>query len=254
MGFGLLWAAALDFGLQAAVGAYSIAEKTERYFDLTGSLTFVLLALATYRQGFSNVRKLISTAGLSVARLYLAAFLFHRVSKEGHDGRFDSIRGNPMRFAFVWFVQGIWVLVVSLPTLLTNLSKRTVPMGPAGYAAAGLFLLGLVFEAGADLQKMAFKANPENEGKFIQSGFWGLSRHPNYFGEIMMTTSLYLLSLPVLRGWGHLAILSPIFTTYLLLFVSGVPASEKHHQQKYGDQPAFQQYERDTALLIPYIY
>ena len=84
-----------------------------------------------------------------------------------------------MRFAFVWFVQGIWVLVVSLPTLLTNLSKRTVPMGPAGYAAAGLFLLGLVFEAGADLQKMAFKANPENEGKFIQSGFWGLSRHPN---------------------------------------------------------------------------
>jgi steroid 5-alpha reductase family enzyme len=200
------------------------------------------------------MRKLLSTGALVAARVYLASFLFYRVLHEGKDGRFDKIRTNRVRFAVAWFLQGVWVFAVSLPTLLTNASKRNVPMNALGYAAVALFATGLALEMTADWQRMQFKSDPANEGRFMSSGVWAYSRHPNYLGEIMLTTGLYLLSLPLLRGMGHLAVLSPILTAFLLLRVSGVPLSEAYWKKKYGDAPEFREYMANTAMLVPFIY
>ena len=200
------------------------------------------------------MRKLLSTGALVAARLYLASFLFYRVLQEGKDGRFDKIRGNTVRFSVSWLLQGIWVFVVALPVLLINVSKRTVPMNALAYAAMAMFVAGLALEVTADLQKMQFKNDPANSGKFTNVGVWTWCRHPNYLGEIMLTTSLYLLSLPLLRGMGHLAVLSPILTAFLLLKVSGVPMTEPYWKKTYGDDPAFRKYMANTAMLVPFVY
>ena len=68
-----------------------------------------------------------------IARTYLAIFLFYRIVKEGKDGRFDKIRNNPKRFAIAWFLQGVWIFLVALPTLITNVSKRQIALDGVAY-------------------------------------------------------------------------------------------------------------------------
>ncbi|CAN0432763.1 unnamed protein product [Ascophyllum nodosum] len=148
----------------------------------------------------------------------------------------------------------MWAWVVSLPVTLSNFSpKRAIPMGLGGWACAGLFAAGLAVEAIADYQKFVFKNNPDNKGKFMDTGLWALSRHPNYLGEIGVWWSLLGVALPVLIGPGQVALglSSPVFITSLILYVSGVPLLERQHDKKYGDDPRYQEYKKNTPLLVP---
>jgi steroid 5-alpha reductase family enzyme len=69
-----------------------------------------------------------------------------------------------------------------------------------------------------------------------------------------MWIGIYLLAFPVLHGWQHIAILSPIFTIWLLMRVSGIPILEKMASKRWGDNPAYVAYQQNTALLIPFVY
>ena len=114
-----------------------------------------------------------------------------------------------------------------------------------------VWAVGFAIEVVADSQKSRFSANPDNKGKFIQTGLWSRSRHPNYFGEIMLWIGVAIIALPVLRGWQWVALISPVFVTLLLTRVSGVPLLEKKADKKWGGQADYESYKKRTPELIP---
>ena len=79
------------------------------------------------------------------------------------------------------------------------------------FTAIGLvvWVVGLGMEAIADAQKRRFRADPANKGRFIGRGLWSWSRHPNYFGEILLWVGVAIVALPVLRGWQWVTLISP---------------------------------------------
>jgi steroid 5-alpha reductase family enzyme len=103
----------------------------------------------------------------------------------------------------------------------------------------------------ADNQKGRFKADPANQGKFISTGLWAKSRHPNYFGEIVLWIGVLLIAVPVLEGWQWVALLSPVFVALLLVKGSGVPLLEAKADKKWGGQPDYEAYKKNTPVLIP---
>jgi steroid 5-alpha reductase family enzyme len=108
-----------------------------------------------------------------------------------------------------------------------------------------------VVEAVADAQKSAFRAKDENRGRFVTRGLWRYSRHPNYFGEILVWWGLFVYAVPVLHGAAYAVVIGPVFITLLLLFVSGIPLLERSADEKYGDDPAYRDYKRRTSILVP---
>jgi steroid 5-alpha reductase family enzyme len=101
----------------------------------------------------------------------------------------------------------------------------------------------------ADRQKSAFRSDPANAGRFISSGLWAWSRHPNYFGEIVLWVGVALIALPVLSGWQHVTLVSPLFVYLLLTRISGIPPLERRAEEKWGDDPAYRAYVERTPVL-----
>jgi steroid 5-alpha reductase family enzyme len=161
------------------------------------------------------------------------------------------MRDDPLRFARFWLLQAITVAVVMLP--VSYLLDREDPPGVGAWAIAGacVWLAGFVLEALADAQKSAFKAKEENRGRFISSGLWSWSRHPNYFGEMLVWWGLFVYAVPVLHGAAFAVVAGPLFITVLLLFVSGIPPLERSADEKYGSDPAYVEYRRRTSILVP---
>jgi steroid 5-alpha reductase family enzyme len=136
---------------------------------------------------------------------------------------------------------------------VSYLVSRDDAPGLGFWAIAGvsIWLVGLVIEAAADAQKSAFKAKEENRERFITSGLWGYSRHPNYFGEMLVWWGLFIYAVPFLQGAAFAVVIGPVFITLLLLFVSGIPLLERSAEAKYGDDPAYREYQRRTSILVP---
>ena len=165
----------------------------------------------------------------------MAGYLLLRILKTGKDQRFDGIRENPLKFLVFFLLQIVWVYVVSLTVLFINSpNSPRVDIGASDIVGASLFLFGLVYETIADHHKYVFRNNPNNRGRFIRSGLWALSRHPNYFGEICVWWGAFLVSAAILRGGRWVAIQSPLFITSLLVFGSGMPTTERSSSRKYG--------------------
>jgi steroid 5-alpha reductase family enzyme len=181
----------------------------------------------------------------------LGAYLFRRILRMKVDHRFDGMRDDPLRFARFWLLQAITVAVVMLP--VTYLLDRDDPPGIGAWSIAGaaVWLVGLLVEAIADAQKSAFKAKAENRDRFVASGLWRYSRHPNYFGEMLVWWGLFLYTVPVLHGAAFAVVAGPVFITLLLLFVSGIPPLERSAEEKYGNDPAYREYKRRTSILVP---
>jgi len=183
----------------------------------------------------------------------LGLFLFVRVLKEGGDKRFDAVRDKPMKFLVYWTIQGIWVLVTLTPTLILNQSGRNPPLGARDYLGWSIWATGLATEVLADWQKSAFRANPANEGKFIRTGLWSVSRHPNYLGEIALWFGLYISASSVFQGAQFLSVLSPIFVHLLITRLSGIPLLEKAAQKRWGSRKDYLAYVANTPVLVPFI-
>lgn len=251
----LVKAAAVDFGIQWACWAVAATLKTEKFYDLAGSSTFFLLALQSLRWNRTYfTRQKVQTGMVMAWAVRLGTFLFTRILKEGHDKRFNKVRDNPRVFWFYWTVQGVWVLLTLLPTLLVNSKKEDQPLTKKDYIGWVLWIAGFILETVADYQKSSFRNNPDNEGQFINIGLWKMVQYPNYLGEIMMWSGLYLTSTSVLKGWEHLAVVSPIFLTYLLTNLSGIPLQEKSAMKRYGSNPDFLKHIQNTKKLIPFIW
>ena len=242
----------LAYGVNWLVFIPSNIAKTEHYFDLTGSVTYVTVAVvALLLSGDLDTRALIAGAMVIVWALRLGSFLFRRVRRDGRDGRFDEIKVDPLRFFMTWTLQGLWVLLTLAAALAIITSVERKAIGFVATIGIAVWLAGFAIEVAADRQKSAFKRDPVNADRFITSGLWAWSRHPNYFGEVVLWTGIAIIAIPVLSGWRWAMLISPVFVTLLLTRVSGIPILETRAEKRWGKGEEFQRYTRNTPVLIP---
>lgn len=247
-------AVAAAFLIQFLAYIPAVIRRTERFFDLTGSVTFVVVSLAVVLLApAQDARGWILAAMVIVWAVRLGSFLFARVHRSGSDGRFDEIKTKPLRFLQVWTIQGVWVSMTASAAWIAMSADAEARTPFDGFAVVGIviWLLGMVIEVVADLQKQAFRADPANKGEFIRTGLWSRSRHPNYFGEILVWIGVFVVAVPVLQGWQWVAVLSPLFVILLLTRVSGIPLLEKRADQKWGDRADYLAYRDRTPVLVP---
>lgn len=198
-------------------------------------------------------KALLQTLLLAVVSLWavrLGSYLLSRILATKVDHRFDDKRNSFVKFGTFWLLQATAVWIILLPV--------TFAMGQNGLQINYLFLvvglvvslLGLVYETIADYQKNTFKK--KNPKRLVTSGLWAYSRHPNYFGEVLVWWGIFVMVLPYLRGFNYLVVFGPVFITLLLLFVSGVNLLEASWKEKYGNEAYYQEYVRQTSLFIPW--
>ncbi|CAA3020172.1 DUF1295 domain-containing [Olea europaea subsp. europaea] len=225
--------------------------KFDKVTDFAGSTNFVLLALLTLIvKGSWHFRQVVLSLLVVVWGLRLGLFLLMRILQWGEDRRFDEMRTNFGKLAVFWIFQAVWVWTVSLPVTVVNASNKNPSIHAADIIGWIMWSLGILVEAAADQQKLAFKNSPDNRGKWCNVGVWKYSRHPNYFGEIFLWWGIFVASTPVLENAEWLVIFGPIFLTLLLLFLSGIPLLEESADKKYGGVAAYRDYKRTTSPLI----
>ena len=244
--------AALCFAVNWVVFVPSYLARTEHFFDLTGSATYIsAVLLAAFLTETLDARSLLLAALILVWAGRLGTFLFARVRREGKDGRFDQIKQSLPRFLMVWTLQGLWVLVTAACALAAMTASVRVPLDVFAIVGALLWLAGFVLEVTADRQKSAFRADPGNAGRFIDRGVWTWSRHPNYAGEILLWAGIAIIAFPALTGWQLVTLISPLFVYVLLTRISGLPLLERRAERKWGDDPEYQAYKARTPILWP---
>lgn len=242
----------LAFLIQWVVFVPSYLAQTEKFFDLTGSLSYItVMVFAALLSKNIDARSILLMALVLIWAVRLGTFLFRRVHRVGKDGRFDEIKPSFPRFLNVWTVQGLWVTFTAAAALAAITSSIRKEIDIFAIAGAIIWLMGFAIEATADAQKDAFGKNPQNKGKFIHTGLWARSRHPNYFGEILLWLGVAVIALPVLQGWQLLTLISPVFVAILLIKISGIPLLEARADKKWGGQPDYEAYKKNTPVLLP---
>ena len=227
--------------------------KTEKFFDLTGSLTYIsIMVYVVYTK--NNLQEQLGSIILaSLVILWavrLGSFLFLRIKKAGEDKRFREIKTSFARFFLLWTISGMWVSFCSMCALTAVASNDGVVINNIFYIGLVTFIIGLSIEIIADSQKTKFRKDPKNKDKFINEGLWAKSRHPNYVGEITLWAGVAIMSFSSLEGWQYVSLISPIFTYLLLVYVSGVPQLTASGQKKWGHLESYQDYIKNTPTLI----
>jgi len=234
----------------AFIPAYLL--KTEKFYDLAGSITYLsVMFLAVALTPVRDLRSWVLLALVGVWAVRLGSFLFMRIKKAGEDRRFREIKRSFGRFLQAWTLQGLWVTFSLAAALAVITSQERVPADVFLVIGVLVWLSGFAVEVTADHQKSRFRADPENQGQFINTGLWAWSRHPNYFGEIVLWVGVMIIALPVLRGWQWVSLISPIFITILLTRISGVPLLEQRADKKWGGQADYEAYKASTPVLFP---
>lgn len=244
--------ALIAFGVNWLAFIPSNALKTEKYYDLTGSVTYVAVTtVALILSGGLDARAFIAGGMVIVWAVRLGSFLFVRIRRDGRDGRFDEIKTDALRFFMTWTLQGLWVVLTAAAALAIITATQRVELEWVGYLGIGIWLAGFSVEVISDRQKSAFKQDPANRGRFIDSGLWAWSRHPNYFGEITLWTGVAIMAVPILSGWQWVVLISPVFVAVLLTRISGIPMLEKRADDRWGNEESYQRYKDSTPVLIP---
>ena len=231
-------------------------KQTERFYDLIGGLTYLSLVIFSLWAGSQSespsLRELIISLLVIIWSLRLSTFLYFRIHRVGKDGRFDELKNSPIRFLVPWTLQGLWVFLTMIVVIVINSQQGPSPdIGIWDFIGFGIWILGFVIEVLADNQKSVFNSKLENKGKWIDSGLWSLSRHPNYFGEILLWSGIAVIGLSCLSGLELLTWISPLFIYLLLTKISGVPLLDKRALEKWGEDPEYQKYRDKTFLLLP---
>lgn len=243
-------AVAVAFVIQWLAFVPAYRARTEHYYDLTGSLTYLTVIWASAAAAGSwDARSLLLVGAVSVWAARLGTFLFTRVRKRGHDGRFDHIKVSAPRFLVAWTLQGLWVFVTASAAIAVISVPSAPPLGWLDIVGIGVWAVGFGIEVIADRQKSRFRA--ADPSGFVDTGLWAWSRHPNYFGEILLWTGIAIVASPTLEGWRWAALISPVFVYVLLTQVSGIPPLTERAERRWGADPAFRAYVARTPTLVP---
>jgi steroid 5-alpha reductase family enzyme len=253
----ILLCAGVSFIVHWIVAIPSLVTSSEKYFDFTGMIATLLLVatsiFALLSQGEQiSIRSTIVAIFVSIWTLRLGTFLYIRIVKSGEDKRFREIKKSLPKFLMTWTLSALWVFLTTANAITIIVLNQHVTLDLFFIAGLTLWVLGFVFEAVADKQKKSFSEAPENKDKFITLGLWSISRHPNYFGEIVLWTGIAIISLPLLSGWQFLTLVSPVFVYLLLTKISGLPFLEEKAEKKWGNDKDYLEYKNNTPILIPY--
>ncbi|CAJ1360603.1 unnamed protein product [Effrenium voratum] len=259
--------AAADAGIQFTCWVAASLLQTEKFYDISASLTYILCVIVSRRKGVRSTRSNVNSVLVVLWATRLGSFLLWRVLRDGGDTRFDSVKTRPMRFLVFWAVQALWIFITALPVFLSNskvksseesmeeaepkASARDSRLCWRDVAGWALWVLGFVVQTTADVQKRMFRADPGNRDHWIDVGLWRLAQHPNYFGEMCMWWGIFLSCSTALRGWELLTVMSPCFVSFLLLKVSGVPILRRMGMKRWGHLKEYREYLRTTPLLVP---
>ena len=241
----------LAFAVNWAAFIPAAIKQTEHFYDLTGGITYITVTVVAVLLSSSlDLRSAIVAGMVMFWSIRLASFLYMRISRAGKDSRFDKIKNQPPRFFLAWTLQGLWVLLTAACALVVITGGNREALGIVGYVGIVVWTIGILIEIVADQQKSAFRADPANQGKFITTGLWAWSRHPNYFGEIVLWTGMAIIAVPVLEGWQWATLISPVFVFFLLTRVSGVPMLEEAADERWGGQDDYEAYKLNTPVLV----
>ena len=225
--------------------------QTEKFYDLTGSLSYLTVIWFVFFSSNNlsglNIQNLIVVTLISIWAIRLGTFLFGRIHKDGEDKRFRTIKTSASQFFMTWTLQGMWVSICTMCAITAISSSQGIIANALFYLGLAFFIVGFAIEVVSDQQKSAFRAVPENKEKFITSGLWSKSQHPNYFGEILLWSAIALLSISSLNGTQYLTLISPIFTYVLLVYISGVRMLDDMGNKKWGHLEAVSY----THLTLP---
>ena len=223
--------------------------------DFAGGTNFVLVSVLTLLLGASYYpRQILATTAATLWGVRLSGYLLYRIVKIGKDDRFDDKkRGFSLEFATFWVLQAVWVFLVSSPVVeLNSRCTKDTMLVARDWVGLSMWLCGWLLESVADQQKFAFRNDPQNKGKFCCVGLWGVSRHPNYFGEMILWWGLFITCSTVFQPSMYWSIAGPGMLTLLLLFVSGVNLLEESSNKRYGALPEYREYKASVSNLIPF--
>jgi steroid 5-alpha reductase family enzyme len=228
-------------------------QQTDKLTDISYAVTFAVLVIyAAINTDDLITPKWILMYMVLLWAIRIGGYLFIRINKIGKDKRFDDKRSHFFKFLSFWLLQAVTVWVVLLGVIeFFGVGSRPI----TGFMITGfaIWLIGLVIESLADMQKFKFMQAAANRNKWIETGLWKYSRHPNYFGEIMVWFGVYVFVVSGLDGMSqYIAMASPLFITFLLLFVSGVPLLEKSADAKWGKDKRYIKYKKSTSIIIPF--
>jgi steroid 5-alpha reductase family enzyme len=247
---------ALSGGLFILLWLVNLRTRDPSFIDSWWALGMVVIAWATYLfVGHTGAHATLITVLCTIWGLRLGLYLLWRWRKHGPDKRYVTLMAAArkergwgyakasllMVFALQWPLQ----FIVSLPVQLGQIGGAK-PLSPVAWLGAGLALVGIAFESLGDLQLVAFKANPANAGKVLQSGLWRYTRHPNYFGDACVWWGLWVIAVDA--GVGLWSMPGPILITVLLTRWSGVPTVEGNMRRK---RPDYEAYVRRTSSFVP---
>ena len=253
----VLLCAGVSFFVHWMVAIPSLIAGSEKYFDFTGMIATLLVVstaiLALLNSGQqASTRSTIVAIFVSLWTLRLGTFLYKRIVQSGEDKRFKEIKKSLPKFLMAWTLSALWVFLTTVNSITIIALNSQEPLGTFFIIGGVLWILGFAFEAVADWQKKNFSELPENRDKFITQGLWSISRHPNYFGEIVLWTGIAIISLPLLSGSQYVALISPVFVFLLLTKISGLPFLEYKAEKKWGDVKDYIEYKNKTPVLVPF--
>ena len=253
----VLLCAGTSFFVHWVVAIPSLIFSSEKYFDFTGMIATLLVVstaiLALLGSGqHVTTRSTIVAILVSLWTLRLGTFLYKRIVQSGEDKRFKEIKKSLPKFLMAWTLSALWVFLTTVNAITIIALNSKEPLGTFFIIGGALWILGFAFEAVADWQKKNFSELPENRDKFITQGLWSISRHPNYFGEIVLWAGIAIISLPLLSGWQLVSLVSPLFVFILLTKISGLPFLEEKAEKKWGNDKNYIEYKNNTPVLTPF--
>ena len=252
----VLYCAVICVGMQWVAWIPASIGKTERFYDLTGGLTYITIVgfslWAGSRSEPISSRELIVSLLVVIWSLRLSSFLYLRIHRTGKDGRFDKLKTSSIRFLVPWTIQGLWVFLTMIVVIVINTQANSAPaLGIWDGIGLSIWILGFSIEVIADNQKTVFNSEPNNQGKWIDCGLWSYSRHPNYLGEVLLWTGIAFFGASCFTGLEKIAWISPLFIYLLLTRISGTPILDRRALEKWGDDSEYQIYRKNTPLLFP---
>ena len=226
--------------------------KTEKYYDLVGSLTYItIVSLAYFAVENKTMIDSIIYFYVMVWALRLGIYLFRRVRNDGKDVRFEKAKRHFFWFLQYWMGQALWVSLTACAAIIAILSPEDDALPVLAMVGMTLWLSGFTIETISDYQKRVFRKENNPTEAFIHTGLWARSRHPNYFGEITLWTGIAVIALNTLTGIEYITLISPVFVYILLTRMSGVNLLERIADERYGHLEEYQQYKRNTPVLVP---
>ena len=238
--------------IQFAIFLPSFLFQTEKFYDLTGCLTYIsVTSIAYFSLDSPTTIDTILYLYVIVWAGRLGIFLFRRINKDGKDVRFDKAKKKFFWFLQYWMGQAAWVVFTAGASILAILSPIEAELEIVAFIGIFLWWSGFLIEVISDYQKRKFRETSDPKTEFISTGLWARSRHPNYFGEITLWVGMAVISISSLSGVEYVtAIVSPFFVYLLLVKLEGVPMLERIANERYGELSDYQEYKANTPVLM----